>query len=93
MNYFTTLINHGDYAGLPPTGIFIFWIVTSVVVLVGYGIYMTFGSGGEDLRDEIKEHAKMHEMGIAHGHEGRNSRPIMTQKAQEQDYPHHKHDN
>ena len=93
MNHFNTLINHGDYAGLPPTGVFIFWIVISVVVLVGYGIYMTFGSGGKDLKDEIREHARMHELGIAHGHEGRNSRPIMTQKAQEQDYPHHKHDN
>ena len=90
MNYFTTLINHGDYAGLPPTGVFIFWIVTSVVVLVGYGIYMTFGSGGKNLKDEIREHARMHELGIAHGHEGK--RPVMTQRAQEQDYPQHHHD-
>tara|TARA_B100000927_G_C16228913_1_gene374594 strand:- start:52 stop:327 length:276 start_codon:yes stop_codon:yes gene_type:complete len=90
MNYFTTLINHGDYAGLPPTGVFIFWIVASVVVLVGYGIYMTFGSGGKDLKDEIREHARMHELGIAHGHEGK--RPVMTQRAQEQDYPQHHHD-
>ena len=92
MNYFTTLINHGDYAGLPPTGVFIFWIVTSVVVLVGYGIYMTFGSGGKDLKDEIREHARMHELGIAHGHEGGGERPIMTQRAQEQDHPQHHHD-
>jgi len=93
MNHFNTLINHGNYAGLPPTGIFIFWIVTSLAVLILYGIYYTFGPGNKNLRDEIKEHAKMHEMGIAHGHEGRSSRPIMTKKAQEQDYPHHKHDN
>jgi hypothetical protein len=33
-----------------------------------YGIYMTFGSGKEGLRDEIDEHSKMHELGIAHGH-------------------------
>ena len=92
MNHFNTLINHGDYAGLPPTGIFIFWIVTSVVVLVGYGIYMTFGSGGKDLKDEIREHARMHELGIAHGHEGGGERPIMTQRAQEQDHPQHHHD-
>jgi len=31
----------------------------------------------------------MHELGIAHGHEGRAT--VMTQKAQEQDYPQHKH--
>ena len=40
-----------------------------VVALFGYGIYMTFGSGGKDLKDEIKEHARMHEMGIAHKHD------------------------
>ena len=50
---------------------------------------MTFGSGGKDLKDEIKEHARMHELGIAHGHEG--GHPVMTQKAQEQDYPQHHH--
>jgi len=33
----------------------------------------------------------MHELGIAHGHEGGGERPIMTQKAQEQDYPQHHH--
>jgi len=31
----------------------------------------------------------MHELGIAHGHEGRH--PVMTQRAQEQDYPQHQH--
>ena len=39
-----------------------------VIGLLGYGIYMTFGSGKKGLRDEIDEHAKMHELGIAHGH-------------------------
>ena len=29
---------------------------------------MTFGKGKEGLRDEIDEHSKMHELGIAHGH-------------------------
>ena len=91
MVLFTNVIPHGDYSGLPPTGVFIFWIVTSLVTLVGYGLYLTFGPGGKDLKDEIREHDKMHEMGIAHGHEGRKT--IMTQRAQEQDYPHHKHDN
>ena len=90
MVLFTNVIPHGDYSGLPPTGVFIFWIVTSLVTLVGYGLYLTFGPGGTDLKDEIREHAKMHELGIAHGHEGRH--PVMTQKAQEQDYPQHNHD-
>ena len=39
-----------------------------VLALMVYGLYMTFGAGGKDLKDEIAEHAKMHEMGIAHGH-------------------------
>lgn len=43
-------------------------IAVVVIGLLGYGIYMTFGSGGKELRDEIDEHAKMHELGIAHGH-------------------------
>tara|TARA_R100000664_G_C2728321_1_gene119601 strand:- start:653 stop:835 length:183 start_codon:yes stop_codon:yes gene_type:complete len=37
-------------------------------VSVAYGIYVTFGSGAKDLRDSIDEHAKMHELGMAHGH-------------------------
>ena len=32
------------------------------------GLYLTFGPGGEQLTDPIGEHAKMHELGIAHGH-------------------------
>ena len=44
-----------------------------VIGLLGYGIYMTFGAGKEGLIDEIDEHAKMHELGIAHGHEGRRA--------------------
>ena len=91
MDFFINAIPHGDYAGLPPTGVFIFWIVASLVSLVGYGLYLTFGPGGKDLKDEIREHARMHELGIAHGHEG--GAPIMTQRAQEQDYPQHHHDN
>ena len=89
---FLNLIDHGNYAGLPPTGVFIFWIVASLAGLMGYGVYYTFGPGGKDLKDEIKEHARMHELGIAHGHEGGTPRPVMTQKAQEQDYPQHHHE-
>ena len=48
-------------------------IIIGVILfaLVAYGIYVTFGSGGKDLRDSIDEHAKMHELGIAHGHRGK----------------------
>ena len=85
------MIQHGNYGGLPPEGQLIAVILGLLAFLVGYGLYLTFGPGGKNLKDEIKEHARMHELGIAHGHEGRH--PVMTQKAQEQDYPQHKHDN
>ena len=35
---------------------------------IGYGIYTTVGPKSSELRDPIKEHARMHELGIAHGH-------------------------
>ena len=35
---------------------------------IGYGIYTTVGPKSKELRDTIKEHARMHELGIAHGH-------------------------
>ena len=87
---FLTLIPHGNFEGLSPTGQVISLITGFVLFMVGYGIYLTFGAGGEELRDPIDEHAKMHELGIAHGHEGK--KPILTQRAQEQDYPQHHHD-
>lgn len=40
---------------------------------IGYGIYTTVGPKSGELRDTIKEHARMHELGIAHGH-GNNSK-------------------
>ena len=86
-NFIITLIPHAELQG---GAAFIVFIGFATLVGMVYGIYMTFGSGGKDLRDEIREHAKMHEMGIAHGHEGRAT--VMTRKAQEQDYPHHQHD-
>ena len=85
-----TLIPHLELE--PETGFLVF-IGLLVLSSIIYGLYMTFGRGGKDLKDEIKEHARMHELGIAHGHEGGGARPIMTQKAQEQDYPQHHHDN
>ena len=39
---------------------------------IGYGIYITVGPSSHKLRDTIKEHARMHELGIAHGHNGQN---------------------
>ena len=62
-----TLIPHGHLS--PGVGFGVFMGLLVVVLLI-YGIYMTFGSGGKDLRDEIDEHSKMHELGIAHGHNG-----------------------
>jgi len=35
---------------------------------IGYGIYITVGPSSHKLRDTIQEHARMHELGIAHGH-------------------------
>ena len=48
--------------------IIVFIIVGLLLFVMGYGIYLTFGPGKKDLRDPIDEHAKMHELGIAHGH-------------------------
>ena len=82
-----TLIPHLQLE--PETGFLVF-IGLLVLGSIIYGIYNTFGAGRKGLKDEIREHARMHELGIAHGHEGRA--PVMTQKAQEQDYPQHKHE-
>ena len=48
--------------------------------LVGYGLYLTLGAGKKDLRDPIDEHAKMHELGIAHGHGGNKEAYEMSGK-------------
>ena len=39
---------------------------------IGYGIYTTVGPSSQKLRDTIQEHARMNEIGIAHGHNGHN---------------------
>jgi len=49
---------------------FAFFMGLCLFALVVYGIYNTFGRGSKDKRDPIKEHARMHELGIAHGHGG-----------------------
>ena len=66
----------------------LFIILGLLALLIGYGLYVTFGEGSKELVDQIDEHAKMHELGIAHGHEGK--RAIMT--SAEKDYPKHKHE-
>ena len=48
--------------------ILVFLIVGILIILVGGGIWFTFGPGSKGVRDPIDEHAKMHELGIAHGH-------------------------
>ena len=87
---FSNLIPHGNYAGLPPEGQILFIILGLLVILIGYGLYVTFGEGSKNLRDQIDEHAKMHELGIAHGHSG-DSKAWQLAKG-EDDYPKHKHE-
>ena len=48
--------------------IVLYVIIGLLFFLVGWALYLTFGPGGTELRDSIDEHAKMHELGIAHGH-------------------------
>ena len=48
--------------------ILVYIIVGLLLFLFGWGCYLTFGPGAEGVRDPIDEHAKMHELGIAHGH-------------------------
>ena len=49
--------------------IMVILIVSLLFLLVGLGVWQTFGKGKDDLRDPIDEHAKMHELGIAHKHD------------------------
>ena len=48
--------------------ILVFIIVGLLFFIIGFGLYLTFGPPGKDLTDPISEHAKMHELGIAHSH-------------------------
>jgi len=79
------IIPHGNLD--PKYGVIVV-IVLLLFFLVGWGLYLTFGPGKEELKDQIDEHAKMHELGIAHGHEGK--RPFITTK--EKHNPRHSHD-
>ena len=76
---FINLIPHGN---LTLDQGFIFFFGLLVLSLVAYGIYLTFGSGKKDLRDQIDEHAKMHELGIAHGHGGNKDAYELSGKLQ-----------
>ena len=77
-----------QHLNLTPEQGFILFFGLLLFGLVGWGLYLTFGTGGKKLRDSIDEHAKMHELGIAHGHEGK--RPFITTK--EKHNPRHNHD-
>tara|TARA_B100001250_G_scaffold251086_1_gene215822 strand:+ start:5128 stop:5277 length:150 start_codon:yes stop_codon:yes gene_type:complete len=48
--------------------IMVFFIVALLLLLVGLGVWQTFGSGKKELKDPIAEHARKHELGIAHKH-------------------------
>tara|TARA_B100000212_G_C27159536_1_gene441075 strand:- start:194 stop:517 length:324 start_codon:yes stop_codon:yes gene_type:complete len=62
-----TLVPHFN---LTPEQGFILFFCLFLFSLIGWGLYLTVGSGKKDLVDAIDEHAKMHELGIAHGHGG-----------------------
>ena len=58
----------------------LFLLLSSVGILlfgsIGYGIYTTVGSSTYMLRDTIKEHARMLELGIAHDHNHHNHNEV-----------------
>ena len=60
--------------------IVVYIIVGLLFFLLGWGIWLTFGPGKVELRDSIDEHAKMHELGIAHGHGGNKDAYEMSCK-------------
>ena len=65
-----------------------FSIHYSSTIVLCYGIWTVAYSRTrkKDLRDPIDEHAKMHELGIAHGHGGNKESYEMSGKLE------HKHD-
>ena len=80
MIYLFNTIPHGNYAGLSPEGQMVAIIVGLLFFVMGYGLYLTVGPCKTDLRDPIDEHAKMHELGIAHGHGGNKDAYEMSGK-------------
>ena len=67
--------------------ILVFIIVGLLLFIMGYGLYLTIGPGKKDLRDPIDEHAKMHELGIAHGHGGSKEAYTMSGKLEKHSHP------
>ena len=67
----TPLINH---LNLTRDQGFILFFGLLVFSLIVYGLYNTFGAGKKNLKDQIDEHSKMHELGIAHGHSPKKNR-------------------
>jgi hypothetical protein len=66
--FFLNLIPHGTYDGLSPEGQMVAIIGLILLFLISYGLHLTVGAGSNTLRDTIKEHARMHDLGIAHSH-------------------------
>jgi len=60
--------------------ILVFIIVGLLFFIMGYGLYLTIGPGKTELRDPIDEHAKMHELGIAHTHKEGTVRAIRAKE-------------
>ena len=60
-----------EHFHLTPDQGFIAFVGFVLLGLVIYGLYFTLGSGRKKLKDPIDEHAKMHELGIAHSHGGK----------------------
>ena len=69
-----------QHLNLTPAQGFILFFVLLLFGLVGWGLYLTVGAGKKQLRDPIDEHAKMHELGIAHGHGGNKEAYEMSGK-------------
>ena len=69
------------HLNLTPDQGFILSFGLIVLGLVIYVIYLTFGAGKKNLRDQIDEHAKMHELGIAHTHKEETYRAIIDKES------------
>ena len=75
------------HLNLTPDQGFILFFGLVVLGLVIYGLYLTVGGGKKELRDPIDEHAKMHELGIAHGHGGSKEAYSMSGKLEKHSHP------
>ena len=67
--------------------VLVFIIVVLLFFIMAYGLYLTIGPGKTELRDPIDEHAKMHELGIAHGHGGSKEAYTMSGKLEKHSHP------